>query len=250
MGAAAVQAPPNATKIILQAVFKGALTGASVTMGLKQFGPFLTKVPFIANIVGTLGTKAAEGAAKAAGTGLLGLLGKVPVLGALLPRMFASGIGAFAITALAGAVVGGIVGVFSGLKESKKQATAYNEALAAQQAAGTTPLPGDPITTAPSGADKPAPVKSKAKASAAPKGRWKSWVVAKHGTHLAAPGQAKTGHYNAKNGDTIAMLAKRFYTTPAEIRKLNPALTGDSVPAGTKVTLARKVVPNAKAWVA
>ncbi|MCW2971747.1 MAG: hypothetical protein JWN72_20 [Thermoleophilia bacterium] len=249
MGAAAVQQPPNSTKIILQAVLKGALTGASVTMGLKQFGPFLTKIPGLGGLIGSLGSKAAGSAAAVAGKGLLGMLSKIPLLGSLLPRAFAGGIAGFAITALIGAAVGGIVGIFTGMKTAKAQTAAYNEALAAQQAA--TPV-GDPVTTpdttAPGAANGPA--KSKAKAKAAPKGKWKSWVVAKHGSHLAAPGQAKTGHYNAKSGDTIAMLAKRFYTTPAEIRKLNPGITGDSVPAGTKVILARKVVPDAKAWVA
>ncbi|MBC7461700.1 MAG: LysM peptidoglycan-binding domain-containing protein [Thermoleophilia bacterium] len=248
MGAAAVQQPPNSTKVILQAVLKGALTGASVTMGLKQFGPFLVKIPGLGGLIGSLGSKAAGSAAAVAGKGLLGMLSKIPLLGSLLPRAFAGGIAGFAITALIGAAVGGIVGIFTGMKTAKAQTTAYNEAQAAQQAA--TPV-GDPVTTAdatkaPGTADGPAPAKSKA----APKGKWKSWVVAKHGTHLAAPGQAKTGHYNAKAGDTIALLAKRFYTTPAEIRKLNPGMTGDSVPAGTKVILARKVVPDAKAWVA
>jgi LysM repeat protein len=248
MGAAAVQEPPNTTKIILQAVMKGALTGASVTMGLKSFAPFLGKIGFISKALGTLPTAAvAEGAAKVAGSGVLGFLGKIPVLGSILPKAFAGGIGGFVITALIGAAVGAITGIFSGLKSAKAQTAAYNDALATQQAAAPA---GDPVTTPDTAAATPAAAAAKPAAKAAPHGKWKSWVVAKHGTHLAAPGSAKTGHYNAKSGDTIAMLAKRFYTTPAEIRKLNPGLTGSTVPAGTKVILARKVVPDAKAWVA
>ena len=57
------------------------------------------------------------------------------------------------------------------------------------------------------------------------------------------------GHYTARKGDTLAMLAKRFHTTAAEIKRLNPDM-GDKVEVGAKLKLKRRVVPNAKAWVA
>lgn len=246
MGAAAVQAPPNTTRIILQSVMKGALTGASVTMGLKSFGPVLGKIGFIGKALGSLPAAATGTAGAIAGKGILGFLGKIPVLGSILPMAFRGGIGGFVVTALIGAAVGGIVGVFTGMKSAKAQTAAYNEQLAAAQQQAPAPV-GDPINTAPTPADGQAAPAPAPAAKPAHKGKWKSWVIASHGTHL---GTQKTSHYNAKSGDTVAMLAKRFYTTPAEIRKLNPSLKGDTVPAGTKVTLTRKVVKDAKAWVA
>ncbi len=222
MGAAAVQEPPSTSKIVLQSVLKGAMTGASVTMGLKQFGPMLTKIGFIGKLVGTVAPPA----------GILGFLGKLPLVGKLLPMMGRSGIGAFLITAAVGAGIGAIAGAVTGLKKAKAAAAEYAEAMAAQQA--QTP-PGDPVNAPGEAPAEPEP-------APAPAPRFKSWIIAREGAIGTAGGSF--GHYRIRKGDTIERLAKRFYTTPAEIKKLNPSI-GDTLKPGTKLKLKRKVVKDA-----
>ncbi|MCW2956391.1 MAG: hypothetical protein JWO69_1260 [Thermoleophilia bacterium] len=230
MAAAAVQEPPSAGKIILQSVLKGALTGASVTMGFKSVGPLISKIGWLSKIVGSIG-----------GAGVIGFLSKVPLVGKLLPLMAKSGIAGFLITAGIGAAVGGIVGAVKGIAASKKAAAEYAEAMAAAQAA--QPEPGNPVSTEPT----PAPTGAPANPPAAGKPKYKSWIVARSGASGTKGGSV--GTYRAKDGDTIAQLAKRFHTTPAEIKKLNPGI-GNEIEPGTKLKFKRKVVPNAKAWVA
>lgn len=228
MGAAAVQ-EPDTKKIVLQSVLKGAMSGASVGLGVKSFAPFLSKIPFLAKMVGTVG-----------GAGLLGFLGKIPVLGKLLPMIAPKMAGplGFLIAAGIGAAVGAIGGLIKGKAAAKK---AQEEYAAAQAAAAQQPAPTPtPAPTEPAPADQKPP----AKAKAAKTPRFKSWVVARHGSSY---GTQKFGSYTTK-GESMKDLCARFHTTPAEIRKLNPSLTGDTVPSGTKLKLARKVVPDAKAW--
>lgn len=240
MAAAAVQPPPSTGKIVIQSLLKGAMTGVSVTLGLKSFGPMLAKVGFLKNIIGAMPVAAAGGAAGVAGKGLLGFLSRIPIIGKILPMTAKAGIQGFLITAAIGAAVGGIFGAISGLGKAKKAQAEYADALAKAQAAAVQQPP--PVVTPPAEAEAPAPPK---KAKAAPvKPRFKSWVVARSGSHM---GTQKFGSYVAK-GESLATLAKRFHTTPAEIKKLNPSITGDDVPTGTKLKLARKVVPNAQAW--
>lgn len=226
IGAAAVQEPPSTSKIILQSVLKGAMTGASVTMGLKQFGPMLTKIGFIGKMVGTIAPPA----------GILGFLSKVPLVGKLLPMMAKSTIGGFLITAAIGAAVGGIFGAISGVKKAKAAAAEYAEAMAAQQA--QTP-PGDPVNTPGEAPGEPAP------APAPPVGKYKSWIIAREGSVGKTGGSF--GHYKARKGDTLAKLAERFHTTPEEIKKLNPKV-GDNVEPGTKLKLRRKVIKDVARW--
>jgi LysM repeat protein len=109
--------------------------------------------------------------------------------------------------------------------------------MAAQQAA--QPPVGDPVNTpeaAPVPVDQAPPASNR---------RFKSWIIARNGNVGVSGGSH--GSYRVKQGDTIEQLAKRFYTTPAEIRKLNPGI-GSSVEPGDKLKLKRKVVPTAKAW--
>ena len=223
--AMAVQPPPSTSKIVLGSVLKGALSGASMSMGLKSMAPMLSRIPFFANIIG-----AAAKDGKAA-TGLIALMGRIPLLRSALPLMGKAGpLGGFLVTALVGATVGAIFGALKGVRTAKKAAADYAEALAAQQAAQAqqpTPAetPVDPTT-----------------ANVKPK--YKSWVVARQGSHKGA---AAFGHYTTGKGDTLKLLAQRFHTTEAEIRRLNPKL-GETVEPGVKLKLKRKVVPDAKAW--
>lgn len=226
MGAMAVQEPPSTSKIVLQSVLKGAMTGVSVSLGVKQFGPLLGKIGFIGNLFGKLPV------AGAVGTGLLGFLGKLPVLSHLMPMMAKTGLQGFLITGLVGAGIGAIFGAIGGVKKAKAAAAEYAETMAAQQAqADSQPPVGDPINT-------PAPpvdVKPK-------KPRFKNWVIAYQGDR-ATPG-GSTGTYRAKKGDTIATLAKRFHTTPEQIKKLNPKV-GSTIEPGTTLKFQRKVVKKA-----
>jgi hypothetical protein len=225
IGAAGVMEPPSTSKIILQSVFKNALTGVSVGLGLKSFGPMLTKIGFIGNIVGKLPV------GDAVGKGLLGFLGKLPLVGTVLPKLARlTGWQSFLATGLIGAAVGAVFGVVSGMKKAKAAAAEYAEAMAAQQA--EQPPVGDPVNKPGDGA-APAPVPAKP--------RFKNWIVAYEGTTMK-PGS--TGTYKAKKGDTLAVLAKRFHTTPAEIKKLNPGV-GDDIKPGTTLKLKRKVVKQA-----
>lgn len=226
-GAQAVQ-PPATGKIIMQSVLKGAMSGASVAMGIKQFGPLLMKFGPIAKLIGSAAPPA----------GLIGFISKVPVLGKVLPLLGKTGLAGFAIAGLMGAAVGAIAGFVKGRGAAKKAAEEYATAQAAAQAQAPV---GNPVVPTPAPAEAPAPEKAKA---APVKPRFKSWVVARSGSKL---GTQKFGHYTTK-GESMKDLCARFHTTPAEIRKLNPSVTGDSVPAGTKLKLARKVVPNATAW--
>ena len=54
VGAAAVQPPPSTSSIVLRSVLTGALSGASLTLGVKQFGPMLAKIGFIGKAIGTV----------------------------------------------------------------------------------------------------------------------------------------------------------------------------------------------------
>jgi hypothetical protein len=217
---------------VMQAVLKGAMSGASVGLGFKSFAPFLGKIGFVSKLVGSVAPPA----------GLLGFLGKLPILGKLLPGILPKLAGplGFLIAAGVGAAIGAIGGLIKGKGEAKKAAEEY----AAAQAAAAQPAPAPiPAPVDPGSAQAPAVPK---KAKVVHKPRFKSWVIARHGSSY---GTQKFGSYTTK-GETMASLCERFHTTPAEIRKLNPSITGDSVPSGTKLKLARKVVPNAKAWTA
>ncbi|MCW2927593.1 MAG: hypothetical protein JWM86_1561 [Thermoleophilia bacterium] len=220
IGAQAVQAPPSTSKIVLQSVLKGAMTGASVTLGLKQFGPLLLKVPFLSKML----------------TPALGFLSKLPIVGKVLPMLGKAGIQGFLIAGLIGAGVGAIAGALGGLKKAKAAAAEYAEAMAAQQA--QQPPAGDPVNA-------PAPEAAPAPAPAPVKPKYKSWIIARSGSTARTGGSM--GHYTTRKGDTMAQLAKRFHTTPAEIKRLNPGI-GSDVPVGTKLKLKRKVVPTATRW--
>lgn len=213
MAASAVQAPPSTSKIVLQSVLKGALSGASMTLGLKQFGPMLMNVGFIGKLAAPV----------------LGFLSKVPLVGKLLPLMGKAGWQGFLITAAVGAGVGAIFGGISGVKKAKAAAAEYADAMAAQQAAQAQPPVGDPVNTDAPPADPPAPAKP----------RFKNWIIAYSGTTKVAGGS--TGTYKTKKGDTLAKLAKRYHTTVAEIRKLNPHV-GQDVDAGVTLKFKRKVI--------
>jgi LysM repeat protein len=219
IGAQGVMEPPATSKIVLQSVLRGAMTGASVTMGLKTFGPTLMKVGFIGKAVGTIAPPA----------GALGFLSKLPVLSTVLPRLAKmTGWQAFLATALIGAGIGAIAGAVSGMRKAKAAAAEYAEAMAAQQA--QEPPLGDPINTPePAPAPPPAP-------------RFKNWVIAYSGNTKVAGGS--TGTYKTRQGDTLASLAERFHTTPAEIRKLNPGI-GTTIKPGETLTFRRKVVKPA-----
>lgn len=220
IGAQAVQAPPSTTKIVLQSVLKGAMTGASVTLGIKQFGPLLMKVPFLSKLL----------------TPAIGFLSKLPIVGKVLPMLGKTGLQGFLIAGLIGAGVGAIAGAVGGLKKAKAAAAEYAEAMAAQQA--QQPPVGDPVNT-------PAPDAAPAPAPAPVKPKYKSWIIARSGSTAKTGGSY--GSYTTRKGDTLAKLAERFHTTPAEIKKLNPGI-GDSVEPGKKLKLKRKVVPTAVRW--
>jgi hypothetical protein len=220
IGAQAVQEPPSTSKIVLQSVLKGAMTGASVTLGLKQFGPLAMKVPFLAKLI----------------TPAIGFLGKLPIVGKVLPLLGKTGLTGFLIAAAIGAGVGAIAGGLSGLKKAKAAAAEYAEAMAAQQA--QTPPPGDPVNTPGEAPAEPAP-------APAPAPKYKSWIIAREGSVGKTGGSF--GHYKTRKGDTLEKLAERFHTTPAEIKKLNPKV-GDTVEPGTKLKLKRKVVKDAARW--
>jgi hypothetical protein len=213
IAATSVQEPPSTSKIVLQSVLKGAVTGASVTLGIKQFGPLLLKVPFLSKLI----------------TPAIGFLSKLPLVGKLMPLLGKTGLQGFLITALVGAGVGAIAGAIGGVKKAKEAQAQYAEAMAAQQAQ----QPGDPVNTEPAAEPAPAP-------APAAKPRFKNWIIAYSGKSKR-PGS--TGTYKVKGGDTIASLAKRFHTTEAEIRKLNPSLGGEPK-AGQTLKLKRKVVKH------
>lgn len=221
IGAQAVQEPPSTSKIVLQAVMKGALSGASMTLGIKQFGPLAMKVPFLSKLL----------------TPVIGFLSKVPILSKVMPLLGKTGLTGFLIAAGIGAAVGGIFGALAGLKKAKAAAAEYAEAMAAQQA--QTP-PGDPVNTPGN-----APAEEPAPAPAPAVGKYKSWIIAREGSVGKTGGSF--GHYNTRKGDTLAKLAERFHTTEAEIRKLNPKV-GDTVEPGTKLKLKRKVIKDVARW--
>jgi hypothetical protein len=200
-------------------VLKGAMTGASVTLGLKQFGPLAMKVPFLAKLI----------------TPAIGFLGKLPIVGKVLPLLGKTGLSGFLIAAAIGAGVGAIAGAFSGLKKAKAAAAEYAEAMAAQQA--QTP-PGDPVNTPGNAPAEPAP-------APAPAPKYKSWIIAREGSVGKTGGSF--GHYRTRKGDTLAKLAERFHTTPAEIKKLNPGI-GSEVEPGTRIKLKRKVIKDVARW--
>lgn len=220
IGAQAVQEPPSTSKIVLQSVLKGAMTGASVTLGLKQFGPLAMKVPFLSKLI----------------TPAIGFLGKLPIVGKVLPLLGKTGLTGFLIAAAIGAGVGAIFGALSGVKKAKAAAAEYAEAMAAQQA--QTP-PGDPVNTPGNAPAEPGP------APAPPVGKYKSWIIAREGSVGKTGGSF--GHYMTRKGDTLEQLAKRFHTTPAEIKKLNPKV-GDTVEPGTQLKLKRKVIKDVARW--
>lgn len=221
IGAQAVQEPPSTSKIVLQSVLKGAMTGASVTLGVKQFGPLAMKVPFLSKLI----------------TPVIGFLSKVPLLGKVMPLLGKTGLTGFLVAAGIGAAVGAVFGGLTGLKKAKAAAAEYAEAMAAQQA--QTPPPGDPVNTPGNAPAEPAP------APAPPVGKYKSWIIAREGSVGKTGGSF--GHYKTRKGDTLEKLAERFHTTPAEIRKLNPKV-GDTVEPGTQLKLKRKVVKDAARW--
>jgi LysM repeat protein len=241
-GAIAVQEPPSTAKIVLGSVLRGAMSGASVTLGVKSAVPLLGKIGFLSNIVGKLP------AAGAAGAGALGLLARVPLLGAalgkVLPMMGRTGWQGFAITGLIGAAVGAVVGGIKGLKTARAESAKYAEAMAAaqQQAEEAAKAEAQEASQqARQRAGETARTKRRGRASG---GQHRNdWVISRTG--VARKGA--TGIYQVKSGDTIAALAKRFYTTEAEIRRLNPTL-GSTLPEGFKLHLRQQVIPNAPAW--
>jgi LysM repeat protein len=223
IGAQAVQ-PPQTSKIVMQSVLKGAMTGVSVSLGLKQFGPMLAGIGFLKPVAA--------------------FISKLPVVSHLIPLFSKGPFGGFLVAGLIGAGVGAIFGAVSGLKKAKAAAAEYAEAMAAQQAQAPAPTPAAPAPTPADSAPAPAPARTVRRA--------KSWIISRSGATSRTGGSI--GHYTTRKGDTIEQLAERFHTSAAEIRKLNPglgsSLSGSSVAPGTTLKLKRKVVPNAKAWVA
>ena len=224
IGAQAVQEPPSTSKIVLQSVLKGAMTGASVTLGVKQFGPLLMKVPFLSKLL----------------TPAIGFLSKLPLVGKLFPLLGKTGLTGFLIAAAVGAGVGAIAGAFSGVKKAKAAAAEYAEAMAAQQ---QTPPAGDPVNAPGEAPAEPAPAPAK-------KPKFKSWVIAGQGSVGKTGGSF--GHYKSRKGDTLDGLAVRFHTTKEEILKLNPKLKvdpeGGPVPAGVTLKLRRQVIKGVARW--
>lgn len=214
IGAAGVQEPPSTSKIVMQSILKGAMTGASVTLGIKGVGPTLMKVGFVSKLA----------------TPAIQFLSKLPLVGKVLPFLGRSGIQGFLIAGAIGAGVGAIFGAIGGLKKAKAAAAEYAEAMAQQQA--QTPV-GDPVNTPGASNTQAPPVRSP---------RFKNWVIAYSGSSYGKPGA--TGTYKAKKGDTVASVAKRFHTSVDEIKKLNPSVSGEIKP-GTTLKLKRKVVKKA-----
>jgi len=230
--AAAVQEPPATSKIVLQSVLKGAMSGAGMTLGLKSMAPMFMKMGFM----GAWPAAATATSAAVKASGVLGFISKVPILKSVLPAIGKmGGIQGLLITAGIGAAVGGIFGAISGMKKAKAATAAYAEAQAAQQAAAEQAAQQE---AAQQPAAEPAPTPAQTQR------RFKSWVIAKSGDTKTSGGSF--AHYTVRRGDTVEVLAKRFHTTPAEIKKLNPNM-GELAP-GVEVKLRRKVVPNATAW--
>jgi len=103
--------PPQTSKIVMSSVLKGAMNGVSMMFGLNFFGP---KIPFIGKFM--------SGPVTA-------LLNKIPFLAKVtFPYGTLLVIGA-------GALVGGALGLFFGMKKAKKAAADYSAAQAAAAAA-------------------------------------------------------------------------------------------------------------------
>lgn len=238
MAAQAVQpTPPQTSKIVLGSVLKGAMTGASVALGFKQFGPLLGKIPML----GKLGASA------------LGFLGKIPLLGKLVPLLGKTGIGGFLIAGAIGAGVGAIFGAFSGIKKAKAQGAEYAQAMAdaqaqaeaqaqAQAQAQPQEAAGKPVGAA--SAKKNPTMDSSYTGTAGASGRhFKSWVTAKSGSRAnpAGPGHATI---TVKRGDTVSSLAKRYHTTVKAIVSANKQTLSnpDKIAVGAQIRIPRSMV--------
>jgi nucleoid-associated protein YgaU len=250
MGAEAVQ-PPNKGKTILGSVLRGAATGASMMFGINTFG---AKIPFVAKMM----------------TSALKFIPFLSKVGFPMGTVVALG---------AGAVVGGIIGLVTGMKKANKEQAAWNEQqAAAQQAAaeqaaaaqaaqqGIDPATGqpvavDPATGMPAGAPgdpnaAPPAEEPPAKADARKKGgkakknpvmdddyRAGSSKKGSKATKADKAGDADSGpgrRHHVRPGDTLWALSRRFGVSIDDIVKANPKIKDpDLIYAGDTLVIPR-----------
>lgn len=228
MGAAAVQpTPPQPMKIILSSVGRGAVSGAAMMFGLNNFGH---KLPFV-------------------GPTLVKVMGKtlsmVPFLKLTFP--FSSTLVALG----AGAVVGGIFGLISGLAKSRKAAAEYAKAEAAA-AAAQAPAVGDP-TAAPGapglpGLDPAAPPAppavpdaGKAKKNPVMDSGYKAKAKrTSKGKRVAGAADGPGRKHHIKRGDTLWALSRRYGVSIDAIVKANAKIKDpDLIYAGDTIVIPR-----------
>lgn len=194
-GAEVVQ-PPNTSKIVLSSVLRGAVTGASLTFSMNKLGWLVKALNFIPfpplKAVASVGTAAA-------------LIG--------------------------GAVIGGAVGLFTGMKTAKKQAASFLEAQA--KAAAAAVPPSDPLVIGPDGkpATEPKPE--------VPKDVKKNPVM---GTKKKKSRSADGMSYHIKRGDTLWALSRKHGVSIDAIVKANPSKIKDPdlIYAGDTITIPGK----------
>lgn len=189
--------PPQTSKIVMGSVLKGAMNGVSMMFGLNFFGP---KIPFV--------NKFMQGT-------IVPLLTKIPFLAKFAFPM------STLITIGAGALIGGALGLFMGMKKAKKAAAAYAEAQAA--AAAAQPV-GDPLVLGPDGQPLGMTPPETLPVIPNPKAR-KNKVMGKNYSgkaNAAAGAHALSSRYHIVWGDTLWALARKNHTTVAAIVKANP----------------------------
>ncbi len=244
-GAEAVQ-PPDAKKIIMGSVLRGAMTGGTMLFSLNKFLPpgtlhkalgflpFLFK-PQTAAAVEAGAAVAAEGAGAVVATAAKTFI---------MPTLVALG---------AGAVIGAVFGFVTGTRKAKKAVTDYAEqqakAQAAQQAAAAqtlqgapgAPATGDPLVVGPNGqpqaVDPTSNVPATPPAAAAPKPKKKAKVKKnpvmgpdyagstpapkKRPVQSSEGSSSGGGNYHIHSGDTLGAIARRYHTSVSAIQAAN-----------------------------
>jgi nucleoid-associated protein YgaU len=197
LGAENVQPTPTGSpmKSILGSVLKGAMTGASVVMGVNTLGG---KIPWVKGFLG-------------------GVISKLPFL-----SRFGFPMGTLAALGI-GAAVGAVFGLLSGIRKAKAAAAA-----AAAQAAA--PVPETPAPTTPAPVLTPPPSKPKK----AKKRKVKRNPVAgtskakgkRRSQRLGfSPDTSKAHHI--KSGDTLWALSRRYDVSIDSIVKANSDIIKD-----------------------